>query len=276
MNARLARLALTICWLSACSGRTLVGEVHKDGGSADVGGTVEVGPLDQGEVDGIAGGSQQGSAGARGELPQQGGAGAVAGASPQGGAGDKRFATLILQPGPGVGQDTSVMLLGTNPSPGRSDVAQLSAQTTTIDSVPLVRRSLLRFALPRMFGAQDIIKAQLSLWHDPDFVSHTVGTRWRLGRSASAWDQQSVSWLSQPAIAADAIEPPPPASSGTDYVIDVTDLVRGALAEGKEPDFTLRLVDEETLGQQVIFCSSEHTDAPCRPTLYIELMLANL
>lgn len=277
MNLNFRRFALALYWLCACSGRTLVGEVRKDGGSNNVEQDRDAGmsdllaevrsaggvgmPLEQGGQITIDGGSD---AGTIGDAPQQSG------------TGGKRFATLLLQPGPGAGEDVSVVLLGDKPYPLRPQVAQLSAQTTTFDSVPVLRRSLIRFAMPRMLDAQDIVKAELLLWHDPDLVSHSVGTRWRLGRSASDWDQRNLSWLTQPQMAADAIEPPAPTSSGTDYVIDVTGLVRNALAERKQPNFLLRLADEETLGQQIIFCSSEHTDGPCRPALYVEFTLDNL
>lgn len=240
-------MGLLLLAASACVGTTVVGEVFPARGDA-----AEQNGKDS-AADGIGvgfgdDGARRAEAGIENPLPD----------------------TMPLQPSSSTGEDFNLSTLSGMALPVNPTSGDFSAEATTISGKLLVRRGLIRFRIP-LLGAAQVRQAQLLLWHDPDRVAHTVGTPWRIGQVLGSWDSKALSWATQPQESGDAVFPPPPDSSSTDYRIDVTDFVRAAIAAQEAPAFVIRLVDETTVPQRLLFCSSDHSFPECHPSLRLSI-----
>lgn len=242
----LGTAGITLLSVSACVGTTIVGEVlpaprdaaeqmDADGAAVEL----RVGSDDDG--------ARTAKAGSASPLPDQ----------------------ILLQPSSGKGEDFSLSTLSGAGLPVNPTSEDFGAEATTIDGALMVRRGLIRFRVPLPLQTAQVRQAQLSLRHNPDRVAHTVGTAWRIGRALGIWDSTAVSWVNQPQESSDALFPPRPVSSNADFQIDVTGFVRDAMAAREAPAFVVRLVDETTVPQRLLFCSSDHSFSSCHPTLLL-------
>ena len=260
-----ARVVLLLLVMSAgCVASNLVGEMMPATGPADASGA----DADEAAADGALIAAEDG-----GSPDARGGAGGIAGAMGQAGAtgaGGALPASFDIRLAPETGENAMIWLIGVDPQPPRTDGTSFVIGTTTFDGVPVIRRGLMRFYLPFAMQASQVARAELSLFHDPDFVAHTTGTRWQLARAAGAWSTADVTWPTQPPQT-DAFEPAAPNTATTDYKLDVTAIVRAAIAAGESPAFALRLIDENTIGQKLTFCSRDHDKVACRPLLHVDV-----
>lgn len=254
-----------LCLASACMGSTFVGELFpREPASTDGSAPGDDAPV---QSDAPRGGTAgvSGTAGVAG-----GGSGGIADGG-RGGIVAPIPTELILQPAPDTSEDLSLVTInGVAAAPDDKNEV-LGVETTTFDGTPVVRRGLVRFRIPFQLEPTQVLQAHLVLTHQPDRVAHIVGTRWRIGRAVGPWEASSLTWANQPQEASDALLPAPPDSPRTDFRIDVSTIVRSAIAAKESPAFTLRLVDETTIGQHVLFCASDHDIRICRPALHLAL-----
>jgi hypothetical protein len=152
---------------------------------------------------------------------------------------------------------------------------ELGAEAWTINSIQVDVRSVFKFDLSALTNT-NIGKAQLSLYSNPtpytaNLTTPNYGTtnQFFIQRVSSAWDPTNTNWATQPSVdTTDEILIPQTNASTLDLPnIDVTQLVKDMLANGNN-GFEIRLQNESIYNSR-IFCSSSYSDTTKIPTLYI-------
>jgi hypothetical protein len=133
---------------------------------------------------------------------------------------------------------------------------------------------LLRFTLDTIPPEDVVLSAHLSLYHDPISIenSHSSLSGPNSGlvqRITSAWDEQTVTWNTQPSATAIGEVIIPETTSPTQDLldIDVTGLVLAMMEQG-DHGFLLRL-GTESYYRRLVLASSDHPDKDLHPTLVI-------
>ncbi len=144
----------------------------------------------------------------------------------------------------------------------------------TSDGIPGTKYGLIDFDFSSIPDQAKILKAELSLFHDPGSVDE--GHSQRSGsneayirRITSDWDE-TVAWGNQPSTTNENQTLLPASTSSTqNYVIDVTALTQDII-DDKAGSFgyLIRLVSEEFF-RSLTFASGEHPDPTLRPTLEV-------
>lgn len=155
---------------------------------------------------------------------------------------------------------------------------QLAANAWTFNKEPGIIRSLLQFDLSSVPPNAEIIKASLSLYawdSDTGLGRHSPrsgSNEGLLQRVTSSWDENTVTWNTQPSSTElNQVLLPPSTSPEQNYLdIDVTTLVQD-MVNNREASFGFMLkLRTESVYRILNFCSSDHTDATRHPKLNIE------
>ena len=184
--------------------------------------------------------------------------------------------TLILQPSGVDGKDASIG--DWNPSANYAGDSLFKAFAWTFSGTEAKVRSLIDFDLSSIPANSIITKAVLSLYHYPypgvGGVGHSTlsgSNACFLQRIISDWDENTVTWDSQPsATTHNQAEIPQSTSPTQDYLdIDVTSLVRDMFDNPSTSfGFMMRLVTEE-FWRSMNFASSDFSISSYRPKLEI-------
>lgn len=180
--------------------------------------------------------------------------------------------TLVIRPGPANGQDCEIRTdmpttpLGWSPS--------FCSNCWTSNGDPFTTRGLIRFDLSVIPSNSYIVKAILSLYCDPNsnhYQLQSGDNESYLLRVIQHWDQDTVTWNTQPNTTMDgAIILPTSTSDTQNYPdIDVTLHVRDMVAH-PETNFgwKLQLITEE-LYRSMEFASSNDNTIQYRPKLTV-------
>lgn len=153
-----------------------------------------------------------------------------------------------------------------------------AAVAWTAQGDPLTVRCLLKFDLSKIGAKKPIKKATLSL-----FAVSTPGigtghstmsgeNDFTLNRITSNWDENTVTWNTQPSVSmANEIQLPATTSENQDFIdIDITQWIQEMIDKPAENyGFMIRLKNE-TYYRRVIFGSSDNAISEKRPKLVIE------
>jgi hypothetical protein len=187
---------------------------------------------------------------------------------------------LTIQPGSKDGIDAYIEDWPGENYPNRNwgNYDAFAAVAWTAQDEPLRVRSLLKFDLHKIYTKTPIKKATLSLY---SVSTSGIGT----GHSAmsglndfvllkvtSPWDEQKVTWNTQPSYTEeDAIKLPATSSEKQDFVdIDVTKIVQNMINNSKKNYGIMIKLSNEEHYRRVIFGSSDNNDPMKRPKLVIQ------
>lgn len=180
--------------------------------------------------------------------------------------------TLQLQPGPQDGIDCEIRTDMDWPINYEDDFI---SNAWTVQGNPFIQRSLLKFDLTAIPSGANIISAKLSLYCNTISGHHQLhagNNSSYLLRILEPWNQNEVTWNTQPATTFDqSVILPQTTSQTEDYTdIDLTEMITFFHENPTQNyGFMLRLVEEIQLAAMV-FSSSNHTQPEKRPMLTIE------
>lgn len=187
--------------------------------------------------------------------------------------------TITLQPNETEGKDALLHGLESEKDKNYGNSAQLPANAWTFDGEEGIVRSVFEFDLKSIPQNANIIRAQLTLYAWDNSTGHDMGQHQALSgsnncwleRVISPWDEQIVTWHTQPEtriegrIACNLLTDNP----DQNLCIDVTEFVQEMI---KNPSsnfgFMLKLQDENYY-RRVNFCSSDHKNKALHPKLEI-------
>ncbi|HEY3430628.1 MAG TPA: DNRLRE domain-containing protein [Cyclobacteriaceae bacterium] len=184
----------------------------------------------------------------------------------------------IQVPGYDDGNDTVLHGLSSKSDVNYGANPQLAADAWTFSKEPGIIRSLLRFDLSTIPPKATVTKATLSLYawgKDIGLGKHaskTGSNEGLLQRVTSSWDENTVTWNTQPTTTSvNEVMLPASTSPDQNYVnIDVTALINDMRKNPSESfGFMLRLKTEE-IYRILNFCSSDHEDHSKHPKLMVE------
>lgn len=154
---------------------------------------------------------------------------------------------------------------------------EFQASAFTAQGIPLTVRSLIRFDLSQIPVGTKISSAHLYLFsvdntvNGPGHFSTDSTNSLIIQKVTSHWDEQSVSWNTQPATTSEGqIVLPPSDSINQNYAIDVTLFVQEMVNDPQNNfGFMMRMENEEFY-RKILFASSDYPDdASKHPALVI-------
>jgi hypothetical protein len=160
------------------------------------------------------------------------------------------------------------------PDDNRGNAPHMNVYAWTQGGEENINRPILRFDLEFLPANADVEEALLVLHWDPftntQIGVHTGSTAFDVLRITEPWDEQTVTWNTQPATTPeDMVQVPAAAFDRQNYVINVTEMVRDmAAAPGANQGFMLRLVEEFPF-QAALLASSDHPDVSRHPQLWL-------
>lgn len=181
---------------------------------------------------------------------------------------------LIQQPDAEIGKDAIIGNYVTYVDLNMGDVPEFHAWAWTAGGLNTDMRALIQFDLTSIPAGSIINDAKLSLFYDDSTWFgggvHTGDNEAFVSRIIESWDENTVTWNSQPAVTEiNRITLEPSASPTQNYQIKVKKLVQDMV---DDPDnsfgFMLQLADE-TQYKSLLFCSSDNTDLTKHPKLRI-------
>lgn len=155
------------------------------------------------------------------------------------------------------------------------DHKEFKASSWTSNGIPFVVRSLIRFNFESIPNHAILEKATLFLYsvdntnNGPGHSSRSGTNDFLLQRATSNWEEQEVTWNSQPTVSdTNSIF-----VTGTDfylknYEIDVTILIQDILNSSQNYGILMCLVLESEY-RRILFASSDHGDKSKHPKLII-------
>ena len=179
--------------------------------------------------------------------------------------------TIVLQPDATEGKDAKVFNIGSLQNYG-SDIDFIAA-TWTFSGEPGTLRSMIQFDLSSIPAGAGIVDARLSLYYN--FVSSSSGQAGNnaayLRRITENWDENTVSWNTQPAFTnVNQVLLPESTSSDQDYEnINVAPLIRDMLADPSHSFGFMFMGVEEAVLSSMKFFSSDASQPTQRPRLEI-------
>jgi hypothetical protein len=185
--------------------------------------------------------------------------------------------TLILQPGSTDGKDAFLQSYQPNINNGGS--SEFNALAWTIGGTPVIERGLIDFDLSTIPIGAVIQSATLILYNNPNSTNgfqngqhyHGTGSNQSyLQRVTSAWNENTVTWNTQPAITTiNQVILPQDTSAHQDYVVNATALVQDIVNNPTTSfGFLLRLTQEQQY-RCLLFASSDHSNAALHPKLIV-------
>lgn len=182
------------------------------------------------------------------------------------------FETITLRPGPEDGYDAEVRTDMNHPISYEDDFI---ANAWTVQGMPFIERSLIRFDLSSIPNGVVITNARLSLFCNTSSGHQQLHSGYNssyLLPITSDWNQDSLVWDNQPTTTLEnAVLLPQTQYQTQDYPnIDVTSQISYFYNHPElNYGFMLKLVEEVQLNA-MIFSSSNHVDPAKRPLLVIE------
>ncbi|NPD46508.1 DNRLRE domain-containing protein [Lentimicrobium sp. S6] len=189
--------------------------------------------------------------------------------------------TLILQPNARVGQDAIIHGLESEMNKNWGNTPSFNINTWTYQGTSGIVRSIIRFDYSEIPEDAIIISAHLSLYAwaaENGFGPHSTisgSNECFLYQVTSDWNEQEVTWNTQPSIA-DIGKVYIPASTypNQDYLrIDVTNMVKKQINYNNY-GFLIKL-KEESYYRMMSFCSSDHENSKKHPQLIIQYKETN-
>lgn len=204
--------------------------------------------------------------------------------------------TLVLQPGPGEGQDAFVQQYQYHPDNANDNwgtYPELTALTWTSSGYYLRQRIYIKFTgLNAIPANANIISASLSLYGIAPLTSQVTpqgcsiypGSIYNdlysdnscavLRVTSGDWSQDTITWNNKPDYGGNtaAIIPSSNSRWGYDTTADVFRLVKQIVAQQKNYGFCIRLRYEEIF-RSMLFASSESADPTKRPKLVVKYTL---
>lgn len=182
---------------------------------------------------------------------------------------------ITLTPGPNEGQDAvlaSCVSCGYNDMNFGSD-PDLASMAWTNGSAESDLRSLMRFDLSTIPTTATVVSATLSLYFNPNSSNgnHQGDNTSFLQRVTSTWDENTVTWDTQPSTTTVDEVLLPATSSNTENRpdINVTAPVQDMLADPLNDFGFMLLQQDETSYRKMIFASSDYPNAALRPSLMV-------
>ncbi len=186
--------------------------------------------------------------------------------------------TIIIQPNSVVGKDAG--LRENYPNTNYGNTTEFISFDWTFSGIEARGYSLLQFDLPTLPAGSTLIKATLSLYHNP-----TSGSAGQAGNNAcylkkvtSNWNENLVTWNTIPSSTnTDQVLLTTSSSTNDDYPnIDITDFVTDWYTTPiSNYGMLLELIDQ-SLYNSMKFCSSDCLNSTLRPKLKIRSSLNKL
>lgn len=195
---------------------------------------------------------------------------------------DTVYHTLVLQPG-AEGKDACIST-GSWADINRGNDKEFDILTWTRSGTIGYYRSVIDFDFSSIASGSIIKKASLSLFHNPTATmsdglhssasAHLSGkdNGAYLRRIISTWEENTITWATQPTITTINEVLLPASTSGTqDYLdIDVTALVQDIIDNRNTSFGFMIMLQKEEVYRSLIFASSDHPDATKHPKLVVE------
>jgi hypothetical protein len=189
--------------------------------------------------------------------------------------------TVVLQPDSATGMDA--MISDYYPSTPNGFTPEFNAAGWTINSTPVIQRSLINFDLSVVPSNATIQTAHLTLYNDPNSLSgfangthsHVSGSNAALlQRITSSWQQNTVTWNIQPTTTAlNEVSLLQDTNPNEDYTMDVKLLVIDMI-NNPSTSFGFFLREQnENYYRILVFASSNHQDSTIHPKLVITYTL---
>lgn len=182
---------------------------------------------------------------------------------------------LRLKPGASDGKDAYIHDLNVNQNLGNH--ADYAAVAWTCSGAPCIARGLIDFNWSLVPAGANITSAKLKLFANASSSNGAISGNnesW-IERITSPWDEQNVTWASQPSVSINnrVATISVPAGSGM-YEYNVTSLVNDILAD-RTNSYGFRLsLQTEQYYRRVMYASSDHQDCSLHPELVIEYTLS--
>jgi hypothetical protein len=195
--------------------------------------------------------------------------------------------TLTARPGPSDGQDTRVEKvdgLSTGDHSVEATAPELTIAWWTHNGGIARNRSYIKFpSLSTIASTSQIVSAKLSLYGGASYASAPQGNSMYPGtphsnpdnsfyvrRVTSAWEEGTMTYNTQPSTTLENQVAVGASNLRYNYnvEIDVTQLVKDMHTAGNYQGFAM-LLQDENIYKNMIFYSSEHSDASKRPQLVV-------
>jgi len=181
--------------------------------------------------------------------------------------------TIVIQPGPEEGKDAQLWSIMPDQNIGNSP--KFLASGWTHNGVPGINRAVIDWDLSMIPQGSEIVDAKLSLYFvclEPNFFGHTGENDAYLKLITEPWEEESVTWNTQPEITEDhQVYLPPSTDPYQDYTdIDITVLIQKLYDEPEAyHGLMLKLINEYPY-TCLLFASSDYSDTiAMRPKLEI-------
>ena len=185
--------------------------------------------------------------------------------------------TLILRPGPRLGQDVYIEADGFETSINYSGVPELPIRTWTDGGTPRLDRSFIKFTYLSLIPSNaNILSAHLCLYGLPESVSAPLGNTgdnrcWVQRVIGSDWDESTLTWENAPAVTTED-QASIKASTSTwnyDVKIDVTAMVKKMVAN-PSTNFGFCILPKNGADlNEIVFASAESATRTSRPRLVV-------
>lgn len=182
--------------------------------------------------------------------------------------------TLVLQPDGTIGKDA--ILYDLKPDNNYGTHPQINAQAWTNSGRPQTMRGLLQFDLSDLPDEVTIVKIYLSLYHhvannNPGHSQLGGSNVSSLERVSEAWDENTVTWNSQPPTDdTNTMTIPASVREDQDYLdLDVTNLMVDSNGNLLDNHGFMLVLKTELHYRSLVFASSDVADAAKRPKLVV-------
>ena len=187
--------------------------------------------------------------------------------------------TLILQPNAIAGTDALVASFSGSANTNFGNNPDIDADAWTIGGDDVVYRGYLRFDLTTIPVNAIIQQATLTLFNNPTSTngwppgshsSFSISNESWLQKVISPWNENTITWNNQPASdTTGEIALPQSISPQQDYIIDMTNLIQGAVSNpSNNYGFVVRMQTEVQYGA-LVFASSDYPDSTKHPKLVL-------
>lgn len=181
--------------------------------------------------------------------------------------------TVLLQPGPAEGQDATVSSLYPNDNFGNQP--NINPYVGVENTNTNITRVYINFDFSYVNDTFIIDTAIISLFYDTTFMNgtpHSGSTKMKITRLLEKWDEDTITWNSQPNSDTTWFDIPAHTSPNEDYIkIDVTDLTQDMIDHSGNlgsPGFVIQFEDE-TPDKRIVWASSDNLKPNIRPALNI-------